>query len=71
AGGMSSAMSLSYTMVMFFPVMAGFVPAIHVFLLHTELKDVDARHKAGHDAVVRLVITPGPRKTRRSSDRAA
>jgi hypothetical protein len=27
--------------------MAGFVPAIHVFL--DEMKDVDARHKAGHD----------------------
>jgi hypothetical protein len=29
-------------------VMAGLVPAIHVFLL-ARLKDVDARHKAGHD----------------------
>jgi len=28
--------------------MAGLVPAIHV-LLFTEAKDVDARHKAGHD----------------------
>jgi hypothetical protein len=27
--------------------MAGLVPAIHVLLLET--KDVDARHKAGHD----------------------
>jgi hypothetical protein len=27
--------------------MAGLVPAIHVFLWHR--KDVDARHKAGHD----------------------
>jgi hypothetical protein len=27
--------------------MAGLVPAIHVFSL--EKKDVDARHKAGHD----------------------
>jgi hypothetical protein len=27
--------------------MAGLVPAIHVFL--DEYKDVDARHKAGHD----------------------
>jgi hypothetical protein len=25
-----------------------YVPAIHVFL-HARLKDVDARHKAGHD----------------------
>jgi hypothetical protein len=29
-------------------VMAGLVPAIHV-LLATKTKDVDARHKAGHD----------------------
>jgi len=28
--------------------MAGLVPAIHVFLLSGN-KDVDARHKAGHD----------------------
>jgi hypothetical protein len=28
-------------------VMAGLVPAIHV--LSAETKDVDARHKAGHD----------------------
>ena len=28
--------------------MAGLVPAIHVFL-SSETKDVDARHKAGHD----------------------
>jgi hypothetical protein len=27
--------------------MAGLVPAIHVFAV---LQDVDARHKAGHDA---------------------
>jgi hypothetical protein len=27
-------------------VMAGLVPAIHAFAAH---KDVDARHKAGHD----------------------
>jgi hypothetical protein len=30
--------------------MAGLVPAIHVFLAGT--KDVDARHKAGHDEFV-------------------
>jgi hypothetical protein len=30
-----------------FPVMAGLVPAIHV--LADVYKDVDARHKAGHD----------------------
>jgi hypothetical protein len=29
-------------------VMAGLVPAIHV--LSSAVKDVDARHKAGHDA---------------------
>jgi hypothetical protein len=29
--------------------MAGLVPAIHVFL--ADVKDVDARHKAGHDGV--------------------
>jgi hypothetical protein len=28
-------------------VMAGFIPAIHAFLAGA--KDVDARHKAGHD----------------------
>jgi hypothetical protein len=30
-------------------VMAGLVPAIHVFEMETEPKDVDARHEAGHD----------------------
>jgi hypothetical protein len=30
-------------------VMAGLVPAIHV--LEKERKDVDARHKAGHDGL--------------------
>jgi len=29
-------------------VMAGLVPAIHVFLCR-EIEDVDARHEAGHD----------------------
>jgi hypothetical protein len=29
--------------------MAGLVPAIHVFFISTSTKDVDARHKAGHD----------------------
>jgi hypothetical protein len=35
--------------------MAGLVPAIHVFLweLHRR-KDVDARHKAGHDDLMGL-----------------
>jgi hypothetical protein len=31
--------------------MAGLVPAIHVFN-YPQHKDVDARHKAGHDAIV-------------------
>jgi hypothetical protein len=30
--------------------MAGLVPAIHVLL--TTLKNVDARHKAGHDETI-------------------
>jgi hypothetical protein len=41
-------------------VMAGLVPAIHVLLMAT-YKDVDARHKAGHDVdwlVVASTITP-------------
>jgi hypothetical protein len=29
--------------------MAGLVPAIHVFSIGWCFKDVDARHKAGHD----------------------
>jgi hypothetical protein len=29
--------------------MAGLVPAIHVLLVVTSKKDVDARHRAGHD----------------------
>ena len=32
--------------------MAGLVPAIHVFAAAKETKDVDARHKAGHDEIV-------------------
>jgi hypothetical protein len=34
-------------------VMAGLDPAIHVFSRHT-YKDVDARHKAGHDEAAML-----------------
>jgi hypothetical protein len=34
-------------------VMAGLVPAIHVFLHEVPKEDVDARHKAGRDAPVR------------------
>jgi hypothetical protein len=37
--------------------MAGLVPAIHVLLLVAILKDVDARHKAGHD-VEGLFVAP-------------
>ena len=33
-------------------VMAGLVPAIHVFLAYVK-QDVDARHKAGHDEMMR------------------
>ena len=33
-----------------FGVMAGLVPAIHVFSLRVRKKDVDARDKRGHDA---------------------
>jgi len=33
-------------------VMAGLVPAIHVFFQQRSKKDVDARHKAGHDDVI-------------------
>jgi len=35
-------------------VMAGLVPAIHVLRCVTVVKDVDARHKAGHDGVLRV-----------------
>jgi hypothetical protein len=34
-------------------VMAGLVPAIHVFLPCNK-KDVDARHKAGHDEIIAI-----------------
>jgi hypothetical protein len=37
-------------------VMAGLVPAIHVLLFGPE--DVDARHEAGHDDLVKLVLPP-------------
>jgi len=33
-------------------VMAGLVPAIHVFTARQRKQDMDARHKAGHDDVV-------------------
>jgi hypothetical protein len=32
--------------------MAGLVPAIHVLLGSEHRKDVDARHKAGHDDIL-------------------
>ena len=32
-------------------VMAGLVPAIHVFTTSRRKRDVDARHNAGHDGV--------------------
>jgi len=34
--------------------MAGLVPAIHVFLGASK-KDVDARHKAGHDDTLQVI----------------
>jgi hypothetical protein len=36
--------------------MAGLVPAIHVLLAGARKKDVDARHKAGHDEFVALHV---------------
>jgi hypothetical protein len=39
-------------------VMAGRVPAMHVFLLECS-KDVDARHKAGHDEFRYEALFPG------------
>jgi hypothetical protein len=42
--------------------MAGLVPAIHVLLLQRErtdaeeAKDVDARHKAGHDRKISVML---------------
>jgi hypothetical protein len=43
--------------------MAGLVPAIHVFLVRG-IKNVDARHKAGHDEFRQQVLPQarGPRK---------
>jgi hypothetical protein len=39
--------------------MAGLVPAIHVFPAGDTKKDVDARHKAGHDeSFERLCVKP-------------
>jgi hypothetical protein len=41
-------------------VMAGLVPAIHVFSF--EFEDVDARHRAGHDdAIRRAALASGER----------
>jgi hypothetical protein len=37
-------------------VMAGLVPAIHVFSVRNQ--DVDARHKAGHDEFVETAARP-------------
>src|SRR5438093_996993 len=49
--------SVSAVMRRSFPlvVMAGLVPAIHVFVDHQHGKDVDARHKAGHDVLDGIV----------------
>jgi hypothetical protein len=42
--------------------MAAPVPAIHVFAFRADCKDVDARHKAGHDenTLVSLGIAMSP-----------
>ncbi|MBN9041039.1 MAG: hypothetical protein J0H38_07090 [Rhizobiales bacterium] len=45
---MSSEAIQVFDLSVHFSVMAGLVPAIHVFGA-LMLKDVDARHKAGHD----------------------
>ena len=37
--------------------MAGLVPAIHVFASYMDCKDVDARHKAGHDEITNHDMT--------------
>jgi hypothetical protein len=44
--------------------MAGLVPAIHVLLAEPDLKDVDARHKAGHDEMIVCDQTKKPRQNR-------
>jgi len=36
--------------------MAGLVPAIHVLRSANAAKNVDARHKAGHDAAFRVEL---------------
>ena len=40
--------------------MAGLVPAIHVLLCYDAKKDVDARHKAGHDGLEHLLGNDKP-----------
>jgi hypothetical protein len=47
-------------------VMAGLVPVIHVLERSSLKKDVDARHKAGHDDE-RLVLVLNSPDTSRSS----
>jgi hypothetical protein len=45
------------------PSWPGFVPAIHVLPAAWDNKDVDARHKAGHDGGLQeLVIPDEPRR---------
>jgi hypothetical protein len=41
-------------------VFAPDVPAIHVFACLSDHKDVDARHKAGHDGQKKAPAKPGP-----------
>jgi hypothetical protein len=47
------------------PSWPGFVPAIHVFASLIDSKDVDARHKAGHDEkyILSFTVIPGRGKT--------
>ncbi len=55
-------------------VMAGLVPAIHVFrVIGSEREDVDARHKAGHDGEFVIAMetsSPPPRTGGNDNQRA-
>jgi hypothetical protein len=65
--GMGNLQSLSDRNILF--VMAGLVPAIHVFFF-VKRKDVDARHKAGHDErKFGLQTSAGPRDWRHQRSR--
>ncbi|HTB00922.1 MAG TPA: hypothetical protein VK804_10640 [Bradyrhizobium sp.] len=49
-------------------VMAGLVPAIHVFLADCTKKDVDARDKPGHDDLCYNFEIPGSRAQARAPE---